>query len=149
MKERQKIKIKGRVQGVGFRPAVYRIAKKYSLSGFVYNSSDGVVIEVEGEKEKIKKFLENIEKNPPSRAKIKDIEAIKISVKGKRYLLFDGLKSSERQSSQVAISGEISTSTLLSFKLSIILNFFSLFTLIFIASMSFIFALDGGFFSHP
>jgi len=107
MKERQRIKIKGRVQGVGFRPTVYRIAKKYSLSGFVYNSSDGVVIEVEGEKEKIKKFLENIEKNPPSRAKIKDIKAIKISVKReKEFRIIDSLKESKVE---VEISPDIAT----------------------------------------
>ena len=80
---------------------------KYSLSGFVYNSSDGVVIEVEGEKEKIKKFLENIEKNPPSRAKIKEITKKRIAVKKeKEFRIIDSLKGSKVE---VEISPDIAT----------------------------------------
>ncbi|MEJ2568584.1 MAG: acylphosphatase, partial [candidate division WOR-3 bacterium] len=47
-RERRKIEIKGIVQGVGFRPAVYRLAKKCSLKGSVFNDSKGVTLDIEG-----------------------------------------------------------------------------------------------------
>ena len=46
--QRERLIIQGAVQGVGFRPFVYRVAKKLGLSGFVQNSASGVVIEIEG-----------------------------------------------------------------------------------------------------
>ena len=48
------IKIKGLVQGVGFRPFIYRTALKYNISGWVQNKNDCVQIKVEGRKEIIK-----------------------------------------------------------------------------------------------
>ncbi|MBP8819709.1 MAG: acylphosphatase, partial [Syntrophomonadaceae bacterium] len=50
------IKISGIVQGVGFRPHVYRLATTYNLTGWVLNSSAGVFIEVEGEEEDLQEF---------------------------------------------------------------------------------------------
>jgi len=55
--KRQKILITGRVQGVGFRPAVYRIATALELSGFVYNDTNGVTIELQGNEKKIREFI--------------------------------------------------------------------------------------------
>lgn len=57
--------IAGIVQGVGFRPFVYSLAKKYNLKGFVYNSSKGVSIHVEGESKDIFLFEKNLKKIPP------------------------------------------------------------------------------------
>ncbi|WP_236618618.1 acylphosphatase [Lebetimonas sp. JH292] len=53
---RIRYKINGIVQGVGFRPTVYKIAKKLNLRGYVLNSSDGVIVEIEGEN--IDKFID-------------------------------------------------------------------------------------------
>jgi hydrogenase maturation protein HypF len=47
----------GRIQGVGFRPFVYRLAGKLALSGFVYNDTRGVTIELQGQPDGISKFL--------------------------------------------------------------------------------------------
>ena len=47
------IKIKGRVQGVGFRPFVFSLAMQYKLCGFVQNNMDGVYIVVQGTEENI------------------------------------------------------------------------------------------------
>ena len=47
-KKRIRINISGRVQGVGFRPTVYRYAKEENLTGWIYNTSEGIKIEVEG-----------------------------------------------------------------------------------------------------
>ena len=41
-----RLRLKGIVQGVGFRPFVYRLAKKLNLKGHIYNDTDGVVIEL-------------------------------------------------------------------------------------------------------
>ncbi|MCH7557804.1 MAG: acylphosphatase [Planctomycetes bacterium] len=57
MIKRQRIFITGRVQGVGFRPAVYRIARGLVLSGVVYNDTKGVIIELQGKEEKTAEFL--------------------------------------------------------------------------------------------
>ena len=67
MIKRKKILITGRVQGVGFRPAVYRIAHKLGLSGVVYNDTKGVTIELQGEEEEIAEFLRclQLEDRPP------------------------------------------------------------------------------------
>ena len=55
--KRQRISITGQVQGVGFRPAVYRIAQSLGLSGIVYNDTKGVTVELQGKAEKIAEFL--------------------------------------------------------------------------------------------
>ena len=49
MRKRVHIVIRGAVQGVGFRPFVYRLANELRLHGWVINASDGVTIEAEGE----------------------------------------------------------------------------------------------------
>ena len=56
-----KIDIKGVVQGVGFRPFVYNLAREYHLLGYVRNDALGVSIEVEGEKSRIEEFIARIE----------------------------------------------------------------------------------------
>ena len=60
------IKITGIVQGVGFRPYIYNIAKKFSLNGWVLNDSNGVEIHIEGHKESTSSFIKS-NKNLPSR----------------------------------------------------------------------------------
>jgi len=61
--KRQRIFITGRVQGVGFRPAVYRLARQLALSGFVCNDTKGVTIELQGSPDKIAEFLRNLQSN--------------------------------------------------------------------------------------
>ena len=69
------IEISGTVQGVGFRPFVYRTAKAAGLTGYVKNHGDaGVEIAAEGTQEKIEKFLEEIEKDKPANARIDRID---------------------------------------------------------------------------
>jgi len=55
--KRQRILITGCVQGVGFRPAAYRIAQSLELSGAVYNDTKGVTVELQGEEDRIAEFL--------------------------------------------------------------------------------------------
>lgn len=72
--KRWNVFLTGLIQGVGFRPFVYRQAKKLSLKGWVRNSGDGVNIAVEGEQEKLNSFVESIEDGKPPGSYIIDIE---------------------------------------------------------------------------
>ncbi|GBE40842.1 carbamoyltransferase HypF [bacterium BMS3Bbin09] len=67
---RLKIHITGAVQGVGFRPFVYRLAEEAGLRGYVLNDTNGVLIEVEGEKQELDRFLIRIDIEKPEISKI-------------------------------------------------------------------------------
>ncbi|MFC1508922.1 carbamoyltransferase HypF [Candidatus Omnitrophota bacterium] len=64
------ITVEGMVQGVGFRPFVYSIAEKFSLGGYVTNTPDGVVIEIEGSSQAVDSFVFELEHNPPPLSRI-------------------------------------------------------------------------------
>ncbi|HKM57099.1 MAG TPA: carbamoyltransferase HypF [Chthoniobacterales bacterium] len=72
--ERAKVAVRGVVQGVGFRPFVYRLAAQLNLFGWVLNSSQGVFIEVEGTREELQSFLVRLEREKPARAAIQSLE---------------------------------------------------------------------------
>jgi hydrogenase maturation protein HypF len=59
----------GVVQGVGFRPFVYRLAQTFDIRGFVLNSSQGVVIEAEAEEDAIRNFIAAFESELPPLAR--------------------------------------------------------------------------------
>ena len=67
--------IRGAVQGVGFRPFIYRLAKELRLNGWVGNSPQGVSIEAEGEPEKLRSILLRIEAEKPSRSFVQGMES--------------------------------------------------------------------------
>ncbi|MBD3171362.1 carbamoyltransferase HypF, partial [Candidatus Bathyarchaeota archaeon] len=76
-KQQAKINISGRVQGVGFRPFIYRMAVKNCLRGYVINLGDaGVEIIIEGLRRNIIEFLNDVEANAPE---VSDIEDIKVN----------------------------------------------------------------------
>ena len=62
------IKVRGVVQGVGFRPFVYRLAQANGLTGWVLNAEEGVEIHLEGEERPLELFLEELKQSPPARA---------------------------------------------------------------------------------
>ena len=72
--ERAKVIVRGAVQGVGFRPFVYRLARELGLHGWVLNSARGVFLEVEGEGDSVRKFLLRLEREKPPRAIIQSLE---------------------------------------------------------------------------
>ncbi len=82
MIKRQRILITGRVQGVGFRPAVHKIATKLGLGGFIYNDTKGVTIELQGQEEKIAEFLTELQSGAdrPPLAQIKSCRTIDIAI---------------------------------------------------------------------
>src|SRR4029077_12900722 len=72
--QRAKVTVRGAVQGVGFRPHVFRLATELRLDGWVLNSSQGVFIEVEGSPEVLRQFLLRLEREKPPRAVIQSLE---------------------------------------------------------------------------
>lgn len=67
---RQRLTMRGQVQGVGFRPFVYRLARALDLSGWVCNDADGVVIEVQGPESRIREFIARVQAEAPLPARI-------------------------------------------------------------------------------
>jgi hydrogenase maturation protein HypF len=72
---RLKLVVRGAVQGVGFRPFVFRLATGLQLAGRVNNSPQGVFIEVEGPRATLEKFLLRLEVEKPPRSFIQSLEA--------------------------------------------------------------------------
>jgi hydrogenase maturation protein HypF len=78
--ERIRIDVKGTVQGVGFRPYVFWLARDLSLKGYVSNTSGGVTIEVEGES--TASFIDRLKKEAPPLAKITEVDIVPLEVHG-------------------------------------------------------------------
>lgn len=81
---RRHIVVRGAVQGVGFRPFVYRLATKLRLAGWVNNTSQGVFIEVEGRDDLLQSFIAHLETNYPPHALIQQIEIEEMVPTGER-----------------------------------------------------------------
>ena len=72
---RRAIRVRGAVQGVGFRPFVWRLAHELRLDGFVRNDAHGVAIEVQGDAVALDRFLDRLSGEAPAAARIDAIEA--------------------------------------------------------------------------
>jgi hydrogenase maturation protein HypF len=103
MNSRVKILVRGIVQGVGFRPFVYSLARSLNLKGFVMNSSKGVTIEIEGDNNST--FIERLTREAPPLSQIMDVEVIQMPYYG--YQDFQILKS-EDEGSFTLISADVS-----------------------------------------
>jgi len=75
MRRRVRLAIRGAVQGVGFRPFVYRLAVGRGVGGWVRNAVAGVFVEAEGDGELLRAFVEDLRGSPPPRAVIHSLEA--------------------------------------------------------------------------
>lgn len=103
----KKIVVKGIVQGVGFRPFIYKNATKNNLKGFVNNTSKGVFVEVEGYEEDITSFIKEIREKPPVLSKITDIKIIDKEIEG--YTDFKIIESVEEEETITLLSPDIAT----------------------------------------
>jgi hydrogenase maturation protein HypF len=79
---RKHIRVRGIVQGVGFRPFVYNLAQSLGLAGYVFNSSSGVTIQIEGDGAALAAFLEKLKADPPQLAEITEITVSEMTVEG-------------------------------------------------------------------
>jgi hydrogenase maturation protein HypF len=98
--QRLRATIRGAVQGVGFRPFVYRLANELELSGWVSNTSQGVFIEVEGHAPRVETFLLCLEKEKPPHAFIQSLESSFLDPVG--YLSFE-IRHSEASGEKTAL----------------------------------------------
>ncbi|WP_291779844.1 carbamoyltransferase HypF [Cecembia sp.] len=101
------IYINGLVQGVGFRPLVYKEALEYGLKGWVKNDNDGVHIEVNTSREKADIFYERIIKNPPQRAKITVSNIIQVAAKD--YRRFEIIHDTMSEHAKVHLTPDFAT----------------------------------------
>ncbi|HEX4956480.1 MAG TPA: carbamoyltransferase HypF [Thermoanaerobaculia bacterium] len=82
MTTRHRIRVRGIVQGVGFRPFVYRLATSLELSGFVRNEPEGVLIEVEGDEGDLATFEHRLRADGPPLAAIESLDSRAIPAAG-------------------------------------------------------------------
>ena len=100
---RTKISVKGVVQGVGFRPFVYNLARSLDLRGYVINSSKGVTIEIEGDKSPA--FIDRLTKEAPPLSQIMSVDVAPMPYQG--YTDFR-IMESEDEGSFTLVSADVS-----------------------------------------
>ncbi|MEO6260195.1 MAG: carbamoyltransferase HypF [Thermoanaerobaculia bacterium] len=83
-RSRMRLRVQGVVQGVGFRPFVYRLATEEQLSGFVRNDAAGVEIEIEGDGRSLARFHAQLRQNPPLLAQIETIDSTPLRAIGEQ-----------------------------------------------------------------
>lgn len=107
MRRRCVVSVAGAVQGVGFRPFVYRLAKELGLGGYVVNDGRGVHVEVEGPEENINSFLLRLNQEKPPHARIHSLELVFLEPSG--YQTFEIRESDKEGSREVFILPDIAT----------------------------------------
>jgi hydrogenase maturation protein HypF len=107
IKARRGIRVRGTVQGVGFRPAMYRAATACDLAGFVRNDSEGVWIEIEGSAAALSRFVEQLATAAPPLARIEATEIVELGPVGERG--FSILASASRPSVRAIVPPDAAT----------------------------------------
>lgn len=82
--QRRGIRIRGIVQGVGFRPAMYRLAGAHGLTGFVFNDREGVWLEIEGSMASLDRFVAELATAAPPASRIDHVEIIEVAPRAER-----------------------------------------------------------------
>lgn len=104
---RVRVSIQGAVQGVGFRPFIYRLAADLRLNGWIKNSSQGVLIEAEGTDRLLECFLLRVEAEKPPRSFIQSLESSFLDPAG--YKRFEILPSNGEGKKTALIMSDIAT----------------------------------------
>lgn len=102
------IRVTGRVQGVGFRPTVYRLATDRGLRGEVFNDAAGVLIRVAGKSEQIEGFSADLRDRMPPLAEVKDIRERRIAISAISQTDFQ-ITSSQGGQSRTQVSPDAAT----------------------------------------
>jgi len=79
-----RIRVRGQVQGVGFRPFVYRLASELGLNGWVLNDADGVKIEVQGSEAALDELLCRLRSEAPDLARVDEVNAVPVEAVAQR-----------------------------------------------------------------
>jgi hydrogenase maturation protein HypF len=106
-RQRIRVRVEGIVQGVGFRPFVYRLATELGLGGWVLNDSRGVVIEAEGEGGRLDELLRRVGDEAPPLAVVERITDQRIAVTGEFH--FRITESADGGPAEAAISPDVAT----------------------------------------
>ena len=106
-RRRKQILVRGVVQGVGFRPFVFKLATGLGLTGFVFNSSSGVTIEVEGPTDALDEFLRTLETQAPPLAEIAQITVLDVAPQ--QSPAFSILASREEAGAFSLVSADVGT----------------------------------------
>ncbi|MDQ3065585.1 MAG: acylphosphatase, partial [Actinomycetota bacterium] len=104
--ERRAFVVRGVVQGVGFRPFVYGIAREHELGGFVLNDGEGVVIEVEGDAPGLDRFARALVDEAPPLAQVESVESHALEVRGETAF---EIRVSEARGSTALIPADVAT----------------------------------------
>ena len=99
---RRQVRVAGTVQGVGFRPHVYRLAHELDLGGFVLNDAQGVLVEVEGPPAALDRFLERLRAEAPPLARIEHVDAAEVPPTGERGFQIVGSRGGGEQDAPVS-----------------------------------------------
>ena len=105
--KRLRINIQGAVQGVGFRPFVYRLAFELALKGWVNNSSQGLVIEVEGPSPALDAFLKRVSQEKPPLSFIQSLQSVFLDPEG--FKNFEIWESDSSEDKTVFVLPDIAT----------------------------------------
>lgn len=97
----------GTVQGVGFRPSLYRLARRHNLSGFIKNTGQGVLLEIEGESYVVDLFYTELPGAYPPMSQVENVKTQKIPLKNDNA--FTILKSTSNARPDVLITPDIAT----------------------------------------
>jgi hydrogenase maturation protein HypF len=107
MVKRLSIIIQGAVQGVGFRPFIFRLASEMELNGWIINSSQGVFIEVEGTETLLNRFISKIREEKPKLSFIQSLESKYLDPVG--FKSFEIRKSDDAGEKTVTVLPDIAT----------------------------------------
>jgi hydrogenase maturation protein HypF len=105
MEVRKEIRVCGIVQGVGFRPYVYRLATEQHLAGNIRNTPAGVTIEVQGPQESVEQFVARLPQEAPALARITEIGARELPCNGETS--FEILASRASEAARTLISPDV------------------------------------------
>ena len=106
-RQRLRVRVEGTVQGVGFRPFVYRVATELGLGGWVLNDSRGVLIEAEGERRALEELLERLRTDAPPLAVVERVSEETMAATGE--VGFRITESEEGGEPEAAVSPDVAT----------------------------------------
>ncbi|UQD51040.1 carbamoyltransferase HypF [Bacillus methanolicus] len=101
MQKSIKVTIRGRVQGVGFRPFVFQLAHRCHIKGTVQNNMDGVTVFAEGEEKELQSFLLSLQTEAPRLSRIDQLTVLEVAYQG--FEQFSIIKSERKGASSLVI----------------------------------------------
>src|SRR5689334_21478763 len=97
----RRLLVRGTVQGVGFRPYVFRLARAHGLAGMVTNIKSGVAITVEGSADSVASFIEALRPGAPSVARIDEMVVETVAPNGTEGFVIEGSADSGEPTTQL------------------------------------------------